>query len=136
VAVIDEKSYIYYDITPKIVPAGHISRIVIQPVAVLPFDTYSEYIVCISGMEHGQENKSVVVNKMTHKDAMAYGDFRLVRYALYLTRQVFPLHDDYCYEEGRLMLRFLAGDQEAASLLGMMKGRTARLYNRIFGNER
>ena len=34
-----------------------------------------------------------------------YGDYRLVSYAMFLLGEYFPLHDDMCREEGRLMLQ-------------------------------
>jgi hypothetical protein len=47
----------------------------------------------------------------------AFGDIRLVRYAWFLITNYFPLHDDLCYEEGRLMKAFVCGDKDAGEKL-------------------
>jgi hypothetical protein len=41
------------------------------------------------------------------------GDFRLLRYACFLEKNFFPLHDELCFEEGRAMKAYACG--EAAS---------------------
>ena len=67
--------------------------------------------------------------------ARAFGPFRLVRYAQFLMREVFPAHDDLCREEGRLMLEHAAGDMQAAPALSGLKGRATSLYDRWWGLE-
>ncbi len=66
--------------------------------------------------------------------AQAHGPFRLVKYALFLMREVFPLHDDLCREEGRLMLAHVAGDPEAGPALTRLNGRCAALYNALWAD--
>ena len=63
----------------------------------------------------------------------AHGPFRLVKYALFLMREVFSQHDALCREEGQLMLAHLDGDANAAGTLGKLKGRTAALMDSLFG---
>ena len=50
-----------------------------------------------------------------------------------LLREVLPLHDELCLEEGRLMLAHAAGDGEAAGALAGLKGRVDRLYGKVWG---
>jgi hypothetical protein len=76
---------------------------------------------------------SVAVEALPGETARAYGPFRLVRYAQFLMREVFPLHDALCVEEGRLMLAHAAGDGEAARALARLRGQVARLYERVWG---
>jgi hypothetical protein len=76
---------------------------------------------------------SVAVEALPGTAARAYGPFRMVKYALFLLREVMPQHDDLCREEGRLMLSHLAGDEDAAGMLSALKGRTAALLERYWG---
>ncbi len=75
---------------------------------------------------------SVAVEKMEGESIRAYGPFRLVKYALFLTREVLPEHDELCFDEGKCMLSFLEGDKKAAEKLAAMKGQTARLYEKLW----
>ncbi len=74
---------------------------------------------------------SVAVETIPNEVPRAYGPFRLVRYAMFLLREVLPLHDALCEEEGRLMIAHAAGDSQAAAGLAALQGRTAALYARI-----
>jgi len=75
---------------------------------------------------------SVAVEALPGESPRAHGPFRLVKYAQFLLREVFPQHDELCLEEGRLMLAHLAGDEGAATALSGLAGRTARLYDRLW----
>jgi hypothetical protein len=75
---------------------------------------------------------SVAVEALPGQEPRAYGPFRLVKYALFLMREVFPLHDELCVEEGRLMRLHAAGDESAARRLQERSGQVARLYERLF----
>jgi len=76
---------------------------------------------------------SVAVEALSGESVRPYGPFRLVKYALFLLREVMPQHDELCQEEGRLMLRHLSGDPIAASSLHALGGRTADLLDRYWG---
>ncbi|HOT92845.1 MAG TPA: hypothetical protein PLJ78_17665 [Anaerolineae bacterium] len=76
---------------------------------------------------------SVAVEALPGQTPRAHGPFRLVKYAQFLLREVLPLHDALCIEEGRLMLAHIAGDPSALDLLRMDQGRTATLYNHLWG---
>jgi hypothetical protein len=76
---------------------------------------------------------SVAVEALPGETARAYGPLRLVKYAQFLLREVFPQHDELCYEEGRLMLAHAAGDLDAADALCGLRGRVALLYDHIWG---
>ena len=68
---------------------------------------------------------SVAVEAIPGESVRAYGPFRLVKYALFLLREILPQQDTLCLEEGRLMLAHLAGDPSAAQMLESLSGRTA-----------
>ncbi len=76
---------------------------------------------------------SVAVEALPGQEPRAFGPFRLVKYALFLMREVFPLHDELCVEEGRLMRAHAAGHCEAADRLGQLAGRIAGLYALLIG---
>jgi len=75
---------------------------------------------------------SVAVEAIPQQAARAYGPFRLVKYALFLLREVFPQHDALCVEEGRLMLEHAGGNTQAGAALGALKGRTRALLQRYW----
>lgn len=76
--------------------------------------------------------RSVAVEAVAGETPRAYGPFRLVKYALYLMREVFPEHDALCAREGDLMLRYLEGDKAAFDDLHSLQGGVARLYDRLW----
>ncbi len=76
---------------------------------------------------------SVAIDALPENPPRAHGPFRLVLYAHFLLREIFPLHDALCLEEGRQMLAFLAGDPHAEAQLGALQGRTAALYDHLWG---
>ena len=75
---------------------------------------------------------SVAVEALPNQEPRAFGPFRLVKYALFLMREVFPLHDERCVEEGRLMRAHAAGNAGAGQALAQLTGRTAALYQHLF----
>ena len=75
---------------------------------------------------------SVAIEALPGQTPRAHGPFRLVKYAQFLLREVLPLHDALCVEEGRLMLVHLAGDANAIDLLRAYQGRTAALYDHLW----
>jgi hypothetical protein len=54
-----------------------------------------------------------------------------VKYSHFLLREVFPLHDALCVEEGRLMIEHLSGDREAGKKLSSLSGRTEALLDKL-----
>lgn len=72
---------------------------------------------------------SVGVEAVPGETVRAYGPFRLVKYALFLLREVFPEHDRLSQEEGEWMLKHVAGDERAATKLAGLQGRTAALLD-------
>ncbi len=64
------------------------------------------------------------------------GDMRFVRYASFLLKNYFPIHDEACYEEGRLMKQCAIGTEEekeeAIKTLATMNGRIKKLREKYF----
>ena len=81
-----------------------------------------------------KDGYSVAVEMMSGEIPRAHGPFRMVKYALFLLREVFPGHDALCMEEGRLMLEHTAGDPDAAPALARLKGRTTTYMDRCWSN--
>lgn len=79
----------------------------------------------IENIKHGL---SVAVDALPGTDARAHGPFRLVKYAHFLLREIFPLHDELCLEEGIYMQRHQSGDPTAAADLARTAGQVDRLY--------
>lgn len=64
------------------------------------------------------------------------GENRLVRYGCFLLQHFFPLHDELCYEEGRLMKQYAVGTpqerEEAARTLRAIHGRVQAQREKYF----
>jgi hypothetical protein len=75
---------------------------------------------------------SVAMENLPDDRPRPVGPLRLVQYALFLEREIFPMHDELCFEEGRLMIEHAAGDAAASDQLGVLQGRTAALYDRFW----
>lgn len=73
--------------------------------------------------------RSVAVEAPAGALPRAYGPFRLVKYTMYLLREVFPQHDERCFEEGRLMIQYASGDVSAVDRLRGLQGQTKQLYD-------
>ena len=84
-------------------------------------------------IESVKDLRSVAVEGLPGEPVRAFGPFRYVQYAQYLIREVFPLHDELCVDEGRLMLAYITGDKSAAGALQDRKHRTQELYDHLWG---
>lgn len=64
------------------------------------------------------------------------GEERFVRYSAFLLDNYFPIHDELCYEEGRLMKQYVTGTDEekevAKNTLNFIYGRGDRLRKKYF----
>jgi predicted metal-dependent phosphoesterase TrpH len=60
------------------------------------------------------------------------GNYRLVKYSLFLLREVLPQHDELCIEEGRLMLSYSAGKADAVERLKACQGQVKALYDQYW----
>ena len=77
---------------------------------------------------------SVAMEHISHDRPRPVGPRRLVQFALFCEREIFPMHDELCLEEGRLMQSYAAGDDSAVELLATMQGRTRQLYDRLWAS--
>ena len=76
---------------------------------------------------------SVAVETYPDEASRVHASFRLVKYAKFLLEEYFPVHDELCYEEGRLMKAMYLGDRDAEPLLAGMRGRCDRLMRQYWG---
>ena len=90
-----------------------------------PENTREEIIKAVKGY------KSVAIDTISTEHRMV-GPFRLVNYANFLYREFFPLHDELCYEEGRLMKGYVTGEENAAELLKAISGRMKKQREKYF----
>jgi hypothetical protein len=75
---------------------------------------------------------SVAVESVPGSRAVAHGPFRLVKYAQFLLREILPVHDELCREEGLAMQAYLVGDPTAIDMLHAYQGRLADYYMGVF----
>ncbi len=66
------------------------------------------------------------------KEFRLVGDLRLARYACFLLKEYFPLHDDLCYEEGRAMKDYVCGVEGAKETLEFISGRVQKQREKYF----
>jgi len=79
--------------------------------------------------------RSVAVEALPGQTPRAHGPARLVKYAQFLLREVFPRHDALCQAEGRAMHAHLSGEAWAADRLAELSGQTAALLEAARGDE-
>lgn len=81
--------------------------------------------------------RSVGVEKYSDDTPRAYGNYRYVKYALFLLREYFPLYTKLCAEQGESMKLYAHGSPEesaaAKKVLEALDGRTDRFYEEFFG---
>ena len=77
---------------------------------------------------------SVGVENISHDRPRPVGPLRLIQFALFCEREIFPQHNELCIEEGRLMQAHGAGDDSAADGLARLSGRTKALYDRLWAS--
>lgn len=93
---------------------------------------FSESLELHDLIENIKDHYSVAMEAVSGERIWAHGDFRLVKYALFLEREVFPLHDELCKIEGALMLEYIKGDEGAKQELTMRSGKTKELYDMLW----
>ncbi len=79
-----------------------------------------------------REEWSVAIEAMDGETPRAYGPFRLVKLALYLLREVFPLHDSLCDAEGEAMFAHLRGEEVGKASLVQLVGNVEKLYKKLW----
>jgi hypothetical protein len=77
--------------------------------------------------------RSVAVEAVRGDRPRPFGPFRLVKYTHFLLREIFPRHDELCFEEGQRMIQYAGGDAGASEVLRAMKGQAARFYDHVWG---
>jgi len=79
-----------------------------------------------------KEERSVAIETPAGKLPRAFGPYRLVAYTHFLLRYVLPLHDEMCFEEGRLMVEYAGGKKEVIEELKLLQGQVKKYYERIW----
>lgn len=59
--------------------------------------------------------------------------YRLTKYCVFLLEQYFPLHDEFCFEQGCRMRDAYLGEEEAIKTLHLLSGRVRAFTDRFFG---
>ncbi len=77
--------------------------------------------------------RCVAIEQNPHEEYRAYGDFRMVKYARFLMRFYFPIHDTLCVEEGRLMKDYILGIEGAKEALESLHDRTEKTAEKLLG---
>ena len=79
--------------------------------------------------------RSVAVDTI-NKEFRIVGEMRYVRYACFLLKKYFPIHDDACFEEGRMIKQAVYGTddekQTALAMLKLMNGRMKKMREKYF----
>ena len=75
----------------------------------------------------------VAVEQYPGEEPRVYGAYRLVKFARFLLTEYFPLHDELCFEEGRLMRAMFLNEPGALESLERFRGRTRALLFKYYG---
>lgn len=78
--------------------------------------------------------RQVVVMEQYHGEALprVYGENRALEFVLFLLTEFMPLHDELCFEEGRLMKAYACGDRQAGEELKRIGMRTEALFGKYW----
>jgi len=79
-----------------------------------------------------KEERSVAIETPAGRLPRAFGPYRLVAYTHFLLRYVLPVHDELCYEEGRLMIEYAGGKKEVIEELKLLQGQVKKYYERLW----
>ena len=82
-----------------------------------------------ASIDAGKQEYSVAIDTISEEYRLV-GSLRLAKYSRFLLDEVTPLHDELCFEEGRLMKCHATGDPEAAEALRFLAGRMERFYQK------
>lgn len=77
--------------------------------------------------------RAVAVEALPGETPRLHGPFRLVKLGFFLLRELLPLHDALCAEEGSAMKAWLAGQKGAEKDLKRLSGRVGLLYQSLWG---
>ena len=76
---------------------------------------------------------TIAIDNPTGEEVLrAVGPFRLVKYAMFLAREILPHHDTLCAQEGQAMTAHLQGNRSAAEALARMQGGVGKLYRNLW----
>ena len=78
-----------------------------------------------------KDQYSVAVDTIS-KEYRLVGELRFAKYTRFLLDDFTPLHDELCYEEGRLLKAYVTGDESAMEGLQFIHGRMKKLYDKYF----
>lgn len=84
-------------------------------------------------IESIRKGLSCAVEQYHGQHARIYGRERLVRFFSFLHEEYWPLYNTLCAAEGHMMLAWLNGDEAAGKCLEIMKGRTRKFYEHMYG---
>ena len=72
-----------------------------------------------------------MIRKQKGEEERVYGSYRMVKYARFLLDCYFPLHDEWCAEEGSLMREYIMGDREAGEALSKLSDRVSKKREKL-----
>jgi hypothetical protein len=75
---------------------------------------------------------SVAVEARPGEVPRVFGPYRLVMFAHFLLREVFPRHDELCAAEAEPMLRWARGDRSGTKALEARRGEVRALYRELW----
>ncbi len=80
-----------------------------------------------------KERRAVVLEQY-HGEPLPrfYGEQRAADFVIFLTTEYMPLHDELCFEEGRLMKAYACGDEKAGETLKSIGRRTDALAEKYW----
>lgn len=78
--------------------------------------------------------RRAVVLEQYHGEVLprVHGENRALEFVLFLLTEFMPLHDELCFEEGRLMKAYACGDQQAGEELRRIGMRTRTLFEKYW----
>ncbi len=80
------------------------------------------------------KKRCAVVLEQYHGESLPrlYGENRALEFVLFLVTEYMPIHDELCFEEGRLMKEYACGDEDSGDMLQKIGMRTEQLFEKYW----
>ena len=76
---------------------------------------------------------SAAVGNYNGNEHIAHGEYRMVKFTMFLLSEFYPEYAELCFEEGRAIKAQIVGEEENTQLLTLLKDRTSKYYKEFYG---
>lgn len=79
------------------------------------------------------DSYSVAVYTLPGENPQVFGDYRLTKYAYFLLRNYFPVHDELCSASGSVISEYILGNKDLKPVAEALEARVTTFEDKFFG---